>query len=45
MTEQQWKELRVQFWDECVDKHFPGDVMKVNLTPHNMFEWFKKQTK
>lgn len=34
------KELREKFFKECVD-NFEGQSPKVNLTPHNMFEWIK----
>ena len=36
MTKQ---ELKSKFFKECVDS-FEGQLPKVNLTPHNMFEWF-----
>jgi hypothetical protein len=40
-----WTELRDRFFKECTDRseHYPefGDIPKVNMTPHNIFEWFK----
>jgi hypothetical protein len=35
-----WDKLRTEFFNECVDKH---PLMKVNLAPHDMFEWFKSK--
>jgi hypothetical protein len=34
-----WNKLRDEFFAECVDR----EPLKVNLAPHNMFEWFKKR--
>jgi hypothetical protein len=37
------KTLREKFFAECVDRMHNGGVPynKVNLAPHDMFEWFK----
>jgi hypothetical protein len=34
-----WKELRERFFKECTQKF--GGGIKVVMTPHNIFEWFK----
>jgi len=36
-------DLRDKFFNECTDD--PKNVMvdrKINITPHNLFEWFRK---
>ena len=33
-------EIREKFFKECTDK--VDGFAKVNLTPHNLFEWFKQ---
>lgn len=37
-----WKYLRDKFFKECTD-HRPNfkAVHKVNIAPHDLFEWFK----
>ena len=41
-----WDKLRARFFLECVDPIEPpifGCLMgKLNMAPHDMFEWFKK---
>lgn len=40
-----WKELRKKFFAECTD-NFEKDNVKypvINLAPHDLFEWFKKE--
>ena len=43
----EWGTLRDKFFDECVDElpfSTPANPLKkANLTPHNLFEWFKNQ--
>ena len=38
-----WEELRKRFYDECTDKYDAVAIklIKVNLAPHDLFEWFK----
>ena len=35
--------LRRKFFNECTDENpvSPRIIRKVNMTPHNVFEWFK----
>ena len=35
------EKVREKFFKECVD-NFEGELPKVNLTPHDMFEWIKR---
>lgn len=45
MIEEQIKELREKFFDECTDSihfhHGTGRLPKVDMAPHNVFEWIK----
>ena len=45
MNEKDWKELRVKYFDECVNIYTAPGIYKiqVNLAPHDLFEWFKKE--
>jgi len=39
-----WKELRIDYFNECVNNTPPlGSVTipKIDMHPHNLFEWFK----
>ncbi len=39
-----WKKLRDKFFKECTTRcPDPKSLKKVNLTPHNLFEWFKEE--
>ena len=47
-----WKKIRNEFFNECVDRRIvkeDGIVIDthiwVNLAPHDMFEWFKERVK
>lgn len=47
-TEINWDQLRDKFFNECVDiSNHPSapDQKVVNMTPHNLFEWFKTEIK
>ena len=35
--------LREKFFNECTDKDVSG-LRRINMTPHNIFEWFKENT-
>lgn len=39
-----WKELRNNFFNECTTET-PREESgkKVNMAPHNLFEWFKRE--
>jgi hypothetical protein len=39
---QNWPSLRQKFFDECVMK-VDGSTPRIDLAPHDLFEWFKKQ--
>jgi hypothetical protein len=36
------KTLRERFFEECTDKGADG-LQHVNIAPHDLFEWFKKE--
>ena len=36
-----WKTLREKYFNECVEKI--NSKLKVNMAPHDLFEWFKNQ--
>ncbi len=38
-----WNKLRSEFFEQCTDD-FNG-LKKINLSPHNTFEWFKEKCK
>jgi len=39
-----WNKLRDKFFKECTDKEkYPDLVPTVNIAPHDLFEWFKRQ--
>ena len=35
-----WKQLREDYFKECVTSP-TGGLIKIELSPHNLFEWFK----
>lgn len=42
-----WTQLRIKFFAECTDQTDGlvgkmGELRKINIAPHNLFEWFKK---
>jgi len=44
-----WDDLRKRFFENCVDMVYPNldmpsnnPVLKTNMAPHDLFEWFKK---
>lgn len=43
-----WKELKDQFYDECVDSlsecHFNETMHQFKLSPPEVFAWFKERT-
>ena len=36
-----WGEIREDFLNECVSPVIYGELRKVDITPHDLFEWFK----
>lgn len=38
-----WDKLRKDFFEECTDDY--NGFKKVNLAPHNIFNWFKEKCK
>jgi hypothetical protein len=36
-----WDKLREKYFEECTEKDNTG-IPRVNLHPHNLFEWFKR---
>lgn len=39
-----WKELRNNFFNECTtETHREESGKKVNMAPHDLFEWFKRE--
>jgi hypothetical protein len=39
-----WKEFREKFFKECTKiDSMDGRMVKIDITPHNLFEWFKKE--
>ena len=38
----EWNELRENFFNENTDVE-KGKLPKINITPHHLFEWFKKE--
>lgn len=42
-----WDKLRKEFFHECTDKTFANkyspSIKKVSVTPHDLFEWFRKK--
>ena len=42
-----WKKLREKFFEECViDSKIPQSnkrIPKVDMAPHDLFEWFKRE--
>ncbi|MCK5343247.1 MAG: hypothetical protein KAR20_07575 [Candidatus Heimdallarchaeota archaeon] len=38
-----WEQLRSKFFNECVDSGGYVKESKINMTPHNLFEWFKEE--
>ena len=43
MTEKDWKELRVKYFDECTYKTELGTINIKKVHPRVLFEWFKKE--
>jgi len=43
LTELEWKDLRDQFFLECVGEIADRGRLVVNMSPHNCFEWFKEK--
>lgn len=48
ISRQQWEELRKKYFNECTNKddNFvkeSWDLPVVNIAPHDLFEWIKKQ--
>lgn len=47
MTAEVKKQFRDKFFKECTNKteYYPefGDALKVNMAPHDLFEWFWKE--
>jgi len=41
LTELEWASLRDDFFMECVGSDEDG--IFVNMSPHNVFEWFKEK--
>lgn len=39
--ETDWNKLREQFFEECVDDIPGGSMRKVNMAPHDLFEWMR----
>lgn len=43
-AEKIWKELRDKYFKECTNfKKGVDELCKVDMNPHNLFEWFKKE--
>jgi hypothetical protein len=47
--EDSWKQLREKFFNECTEERYydsltgpKGRFTAINMTPHNLFEWFKQ---
>ena len=41
-----WTKLREDFFKECTtETPRKNELKKINLTPHNLFEWFKGEIK
>lgn len=40
-----WRRLREDFFNECTQSDHPSapDLKRVNMAPHDLFEWFKKK--
>lgn len=40
-----WNELRNEYFRECTVKDTSDEItkIKINITPHDLFEWFKKK--
>jgi hypothetical protein len=39
-----WKELREKFFKECTKiDSMDGRMVKIDITPHDLFKWFKKE--
>ena len=47
MKETDWTKLREQYFRDCTHRPMPtstntGGTLKINMAPHDLFEWFKK---
>lgn len=44
VKEMNWAELRKRFFNECTkNDSMDGRMVKIDIAPHDLFEWFKNQ--
>lgn len=47
LYEDEWKQLRKDFFNECAVRDSTDGIntIKIDMAPHDVFEWFKKKLK